>query len=186
MRTISLGLCTLQLFTITLLAADESGYVKAHGKPTGAGLFIDGKYVGPAGRFTLPEKYAITAGFHEITLRDPRYEDFTTKVSVQPGKTTKLSYKLKPAEPAKPPFGRLRFGGDGEESFLSVTSGDTGAVYLNGKFYGFVDELNNAGGGLLLNPGTYELHVVSQKFGDITKPVTIEANKVTLIPLAKK
>ena len=34
---------------------------------------------------------------------------------------------------------------------MSVTSGDIGAIYINDKFYGYVDELNNPGGGLLLN-----------------------------------
>jgi hypothetical protein len=186
MKLTVLGLSILLLFSAALPGADETGYIKARGKPTGAGLFVDGKYVGPAGRFTVPEKYQVAPGDHEVTLRDPRYEDFTTKVTVRPRKTTKISYKLKHVEPAKPPFGRLRFGGDGEESFLSVTAGDTGAVYINDKYYGFIDELNNAGGGLLLNPGTYNVHVVSDKFGDFTKSVTIEANKVTVIPLEKK
>jgi len=186
MRTIILCLCTVLFLASALPAADDSGYVKARGKPTGAGLFIDGRYIGPAGRFTVPEKYNIAAGDHEITLRDPRYEDFTTKISIRPRRTTKIHYQLKYVEPAKPPFGRLRFGGDGPESFISLTAGDTGAVYINDKYYGFVDELNNAGGGLLLNPGTYNVHVVSAKYGDFTKPVTIEAHKVTIIPLEKR
>jgi hypothetical protein len=186
MRPTILVLCVLLLFTAALLGADESGYIKARGKPTGAGLFLDGKYVGPAGRFTVPEKYAVAAGDHEITLRDPRYEDFTTKVTVRPRKTTKISYKMKYVEPAKPPFGRLHLGGDGEESFLSLAAGDTGAVYINDRYFGFVDELNNAGGGILLNPGTYNVRIVSAKYGDISRQVTIEANKVTVIPLEKK
>ncbi len=176
----------LFIFAGALLAADQSGYIKARGTPTGAGLFIDGKYVGPAGRFTVPEKYTLAPGDHEIALRDPRFADFSTKVTVQTGKTTKLHYKLQHVEPAKPPFGRLRFGGGEAESFISVAGGDTGAVYINGKYYGFVDELNNAGGGLLLNPGTYEVRVDSPRFGSTVKQVTIEANKVVVIPLEGK
>ena len=185
MRTPVLLFSTLLAFAVALPGADDMGYIRARGKPGNAGLFVDGKYVGPASRFTVPEKYAVEAGEREVTLKDPRYEDFTTKVTVRPGKTTKLSYRLKPVEPAKPPFGRLRFGGDGPESFISVTAGDTGAVFINDKFYGYIDELNNAGGGLLLNPGTYNLRVSSQKFGEITRTVTIEANKVTVVPLKR-
>jgi hypothetical protein len=59
-------------------------------------------------------------------------------------------------------------------------------VYINDKFFGYVDDLNNPGGGLLLNAGTYDLHIASPIFGDIRKKVTIEANKVTVIPLQKK
>ena len=149
-------------------------------------MFVDGKYIGPAGRFTVPEKYPVAAGEHEVTLKDPRYEDFSTKVTVRSGKTTKLHYKLKRVEPAKGPFGRLRFGGDGSESFISVTGGDTGPVYINDKFWGFVDELNNAGGGALLPVGEYTVRAETVNFGTVNQKVKIEANKVTVIPLTRK
>jgi hypothetical protein len=58
-------------------------------------------------------------------------------------------------------------------------------VYLNEKFYGYVDELNNVGGGLLLPPGTYRLKVDSPIYGTINQDVTLEANKVTVIPLKR-
>jgi hypothetical protein len=144
---------------------------------------VNGAYVGPASRFTVPEKYTCPTGDVEVTLRDPRYEDYTTKVNVRPNKTTKIKYSLKKLPEPQPPFGRLRLGGGEPESFLSVAAGDTGAVYLNDKFVGYVDELNNAGGGLLLKPGEYDLHIASPRFGEIRKKVTIEANKVTSVPL---
>jgi len=166
-----------------MLHAQANGYIKPYGKPSNAGVFINGQYVGPAHRFTLSEKYPAPAGEVEVSLRDPRYEDFTAKVKVEPNKTAKIHYTMKMLEPPKPPFGRLRLGGGEPESFISVAAGDVGAVYVNDHFYGYVDELNNAGGGLLLNPGTYNVRVASQKFGEIQKTVTIEANKVTVIPL---
>jgi hypothetical protein len=48
-----------------------------------------------------------------------------------------------------------------------------------------VDELNNLGSGILLNPGTDDLHIVSPVYGDIRQKITIEANKVTVVPLPK-
>ena len=182
-------LLTIMAVAVTLPAAakntDTNGYIKARGNPTGAGLFVDGKYVGPAGRFTVPERYAIEPGSHEVRLEDPRYEAFSTKVTVTAGKTAKLHFKLKKVEPPKPPFGRLRFGGGEPESFMSVAYGDISPVYLNGKFWGHVDEFNNVGGGMLLPPGTYQLSVNSPIFGEIKKDVTITAHKVTVIPLPK-
>jgi hypothetical protein len=176
----------LGLLAVAGATAQETGYIKARGKPGDAGVFVNGQYVGPASRFTVPEKYPAPAGEVEVTFKDPRYEDYTTKVTVRPKKTTKLHYSLKPVEPAKPPFGRFRLGGGEPESFVSVAAGDTGAVYINDKFFGYVDELNNPGGGILLNPGTYDLHVVSPIFGEIRQKITIEANKVTVVPLQKK
>ncbi len=176
----------LGVFALHCASAQDTGYVKAHGKPGDAGVFINGQYVGPAVRFTVPEKYSAPAGEVEVTFKDPRYEDFTTKVTVRPKKTTKIKYALKKLPEPKPPFGRFRLGGGEPESFISIAAGDTGAVYINDKFFGYVDELNNIGGGILLPPGTYDLHVVSPTFGDIRQKITIEANKVTVVPLVKK
>lgn len=170
----------------SFLAAQQNGYIKAYGAPPDAGLFLNGQYVGPAHRFTLSEKYSAPAGEVEVTFRDPRYEDYVTKVTVRPGKTTKIKYSMKKMEPAKPPFGRLRLGGGEPESLLSVAAGDIGAIYINDRFMGYVDQLNNAGGGLLLNPGTYDLRISSTRFGEIHQKVTIEANKVTVVPLKER
>src|SRR5437879_2731253 len=101
---------TLAAFAVAPALAQETGYVKARGKPGDAGVFINGQYVGPATRFTVPEKYPAPARDVEVTFKDPRYEDYTTKITVSRRKTTKLKYSLKPVEPIKPPFGRFRFG----------------------------------------------------------------------------
>ena len=172
-------------FGVSLLQGQDTGFVRAHGKPGNAGLFINGTYAGPASRFTVPEKYSSPAGEVEVTLKDPRYEDFTTKVTVRAKKTTKMKYALKPRELAKPPFGTFRLGGGEPESFLSISAGDIGAVYLNDRFFGHVDEFNNKGAGVLLNPGTYELHISSPTYGEIRQTITIEANKMTIVQLPK-
>lgn len=166
--------------------AQEPGRIKAVGKPGNAGVWIDGKYAGPASRFTVAEKYDVPAGEVEVVIREPRYEDFSTKVTVKSKKTTKVKYSLTKRELAKPPFGRFRLGGGEPESYISVTAGDTSPVLLNGRFYGYVDELNNAGGGILLNPGTYQLSFDSPIYGSVKQDITIEANKVTVVPLRRK
>src|ERR1022692_1259384 len=173
------------LVPAAVLYAQDTGYVKARGKPGSAAVFIDGKYIGPASRFTVPEKYATPAGEAEVTLREPRYEDYTTKVTVTARKTAKIHYSLKKLPVPEPPFGRFRLGGGEPESFLSVV-GDTGAVYINDKYYDYVDELNNAGGGLLLKPGTYDLHVVSPLFGTLERQIPMEAKKARIVPLRGK
>jgi PEGA domain-containing protein len=182
-RTITLAIFAAAVVLAAPGSAQDTGYIKAYGGPGDAGIWINGKYAGPAHRFTLSEKYPAPAGDVEVTFKEPLYEDYTVKTTVQPHKTSKVKYTMKKLEPPKPPFGRIRLGGGEPESFLSVAAGDTGAVYLNDKFVGYVDQLNNAGGGLLVNPGSYDVRVDSQKFGDIHQKVTVEANKVTVIPL---
>jgi len=181
MKFIALSL----LIGAAIPAAAQTGHIVAKGKPGDAGVFVDGKYLGPASRFTVPEKYDVEPGEREITIKDPRYEDFTTKVTVAPKKKATVKYTLKPVPPAQGPFGLLRLGGDGQESFMSVAAGDTGAVYINDKFYGYVDELNNKGSGLLLPVGKYRLRVDSPAYG-VNQDINIEADKTTLVPLAKK
>jgi len=166
--------------------AEDHGFVKASGHPGDAVVFLNQTYIGPATRFTVPEKYDAPAGEVQVTIREPRYQDFTTKVMVQPGKTVHLHYKLKAAELEKTPFGTFRLGGGEEDSLWSISSGDTGAVYINGRYCGYVDELNNVGSGLLLNPGTYDLHIDSPVYGNIDRKITVEANKTTVFPLSKK
>ncbi|MBM3785421.1 MAG: PEGA domain-containing protein [Acidobacteria bacterium] len=185
MRLKLFSVVALTALTLPLFAADGT-YVRIRSSPRGAGVFVDGKYVGPAGRFTVPEKYAIEPGSHEITLKDPRYEDFTLKVDAKAGQTTKVGAKMKKKEEPKGPFGRLRLKGGESESFWSVATGDIGAVYLNGMFVAHVDELNDIGGGLLVPAGTYELKVQSQIYGEFTRQVTIEAGKVNRVVYGKQ
>ena len=77
-------LLIVTLPVLTLTAADQ-GFIKARGKPGDAGIFVDGKYIGPASRFTVPEKYSVDAGSHDVAIRDPRYEEFSAKITVTPG-----------------------------------------------------------------------------------------------------
>ena len=56
-------------------------------------------------------------------------------------------------------------------------------MYVNDQYYGYVDELNNKGAGILMAPGTYNVHIDSPIFGDIRQSITITANKTTILPL---
>jgi hypothetical protein len=37
-----------------------------------AGVFLDGKYLGPAANFRVARTYQVPAGSHELKLEDPR------------------------------------------------------------------------------------------------------------------
>lgn len=156
------------------LAAQQAttGHLKTSVNPGRAGVFVDGKYVGPAANFKIARTYAVAAGEHEIRLVDPRYEELVTKVTIQAGKKTTLKETLKPLPPPKPPFGRLR----------TTNTDKFAAVYVNGKFMGHVDEFSNSGQGLLLNPGEYQVKIVPVSGGaPIERKITIEANKTIIV-----
>lgn len=160
------------LFVSAGFGADSMGYLKANVEPGRAGVFVDGKYIGPAKNFKVTRTYPLAPGEHEVRLAEPRYEEIVRKVNITAGKKTVLAEKMKALEPAKPPFGILRV--EHPDHFA--------AVYVNGRFMGHVDEFSNFAQGLQLNPGTYEVKVVPLSTGSpLTKSVTVEANKTVIV-----
>ncbi len=151
--------------------AQNSGYIKAKVDPGRAGVFVDGKYMGPAANFKVARKYAVAPGEHEVKLIDPRFEELTTKVTVAPGKTSVITEKLKALPPAKPPFGRIR----------TLTTDKFAAVYINDKFYGHADEFSNPGQALLLPPGDYTIRVVPATGSPHEEKIKVEAEKTVIV-----
>ena len=157
---------------IPVVAQQNTGYLKTKVDPGRAGVFIDGKYIGPAGNFGVGRKYAVAGGEHEVRLSEPRYEDVVTKVTIQAGKTAKLAETMKELPLAKPPFGTLR----------TISPDKFEAVYVNGKFVGHAGEFNNSVQGLQLNPGSYAVKIVPVAGGEgHEEQVKIEADKVTIV-----
>lgn len=150
----------------------DSAYVKTKVNPGRAGVFVDGKYVGPAANFRIARTYAVSPGRHEIRLIDPRYEEAATTVDVPAGKTATVSQTLKPLPPAKGPFGMLR----------TINSDKFAAVYINEKFYGHVDEFSNPAQGVLLPPGEYTVRIEPVGGGSVvSRKVRLEAGKTVVV-----
>lgn len=150
---------------------NASGYLVAKVNPGRAGVFVDGKYLGPASNFRVARTYSLPAGEHEVRLMDPRYQEVVTKVTIQAGKKTKLHQTLTAVPLAQPPFGRLR----------TISTDKFAAVYVNDKFCGHADEFSNSSQALLLNPGEYEVKVVPATGAPISTKVKIETDKTVIV-----
>ncbi len=149
----------------------DTAYLKVKTNTGRAGVFVDGKYLGPSANFRAAKKYAVTPGKHEIKLSDPRFEDVVTSQDFQAGKTTVVEGTLKPLPLAKGPFGVLR-----------VSSPDKfAAVYINEKFYGHAGEFNNVTQGILLPPGQYDVRVEPHSGSPVTSVAVIEAGKAVIV-----
>ncbi len=152
--------------------AQGTGYLKTNVHPGRAGVFVDGKYLGPAQNFGVARKYAVTAGEHEVRLADPRYEDLVAKITVQPGKTIKMNQALKELPAPKPPYGRIR----------TISADKYAAVFVNGKYMGHAGEFNNGVQGLMLNPGTYTVKIVPSAGGaGHEEQVKLDADKEVIV-----
>ena len=164
--------CLLALAGLPALCpAQETGSLSVKATTGRAGVFVDGKYLGPAANFRVARTYVVPAGDHELKLSDPRFEEFTTKVTIRPGKKTTVSETLKALPPAKPPFGRLR----------TESSDEFAAIYVNDRFMGHVDEFSNFAQALLLNPGEYTVKIVPASGSPVTQTVKIEADKTVIV-----
>lgn len=169
---VCLYLAAFILIPIVALQAADQGKLKTKVNPGRAGVFVDGKYLGPAANFAMARTYLLPAGEHEVKLVEPRYKEITTKVTITPGKTTVLSETMQALPLAKPPFGRLR----------TVASDKFAAVYVNDQFVGHVDEFSNFAQGLLLNPGEYIVRVVPTGGGQpYEEKVNIKENQVVVV-----
>src|SRR3954452_5260832 len=93
------------LIAASSLFAQQTGYLKTKVDPGHAGVFVDGKYLGPAGNFGVGRKYVLPPGEHKIKLVEPRYEDLETSVTIQEGKTVEVKQSMKALPVPKGPFG---------------------------------------------------------------------------------
>ena len=151
--------------------AQENGSLCVKANTGRAGVFVDGKYLGPAANFRVARTYPVAVGEHEVKLVEPRYEELTTKVTIQKGKKTTIHETLKELPPAKPPFGRLR----------TESTDKFAAVYVNDKYMGHADEFSNSAQGLLLNPGEYNVKIVPASGSPVTQTVKIETDKTIVV-----
>jgi PEGA domain len=159
------------LVAASSLYAQETGYLKTKVDPGRAGVFVDGKYVGPAGNFGVGRKYSLPAGEHKIKLVEPRYEDIETSVTVQAGKTVEVKQSMKALPTPKGPFGMLH----------TWSADKFAAVYVNEHFMGHAGEFNNPWQGLKLPVGEYTVRIEPPTGQAVTQKVKIEAEKSVMV-----
>ena len=167
-----LALTASLLLALSLpLAAQQTGTLKVKGVPGRAGIFVDGKYLGPASNFGMSRTYTVAAGEHDLKLAEPRYQEVVTKVTIEAGKTKVITQQMTALPVPKPPFGTIR----------THSSDKYAAVYINGKYYGHNDEFDNFAQGLLLPPGEYEVRLEPASGAPVVKKVTVVANQTVIV-----
>ena len=175
MRLFKFSLCAATLLAVCsglMAQPKDSAYLKTKVDPGRAGVFVDGKYIGPAANFGSSRKYALPAGHHEIRLVEPRYEEATSTVDLTAGKTVVVNQKLKALPEPKGPFGRLR----------THSPDKYAAVYINDKYYGHNDEFDNFAQGVLLPAGEYTVRIEPTSGGNpVSKKIQIEVGKTVIV-----
>ncbi|MEW5977394.1 MAG: PEGA domain-containing protein [Acidobacteriota bacterium] len=157
------------------------GKLKTKVKPADASVWIDDQYVGHADRFDGPgQELFLTPGEYDVTFSLAYYQNFKTRVKIEPDGVTVIQQQLQPSDEQRPtgPFGVVK---------IKSTPEHKVGVFVNGRFIGHADEMNGPAQELLLQPGTHKIELKYAGYQPYETTVTAEANtrqviEVTLQP----
>jgi PEGA domain len=146
-----------------------------------AGVWVDGQYVGHVSELNGNKKVLLLPGAHDIVVREAGYKDFDQKVTAQPGGVETVQVHLE-----KDPNAVYPSKTDSAEVKLKVDP-DRAAVFLDGKYVGYVHEFGGVGRSMLVAPGKHQIKVALVGYKDFTADVDLHAGetytlKTTLQP----
>lgn len=116
-----------------------------------AGVWVDGTYVGYLKELKGKKKVLLLPGTHEITARSSGYEDFTKKITVEPGQKELVVVVLRLIPGATVPkiTSSLR---------LDIHP-RRAAVFLDGRYVGHVDQFDGKSTPLLMSAGQHRIKI---------------------------
>ena len=143
------------LLPVPVHAANEvMGEIQFEGKyhvEQTSGVWVDGEYVGYLKELQGSKKVLLLPGEHVITVRQDGYQDFTQKLSVQPGQTEVVRVAMQ-----KAPTGLLP---DQLATVKIAVNPSRAAVFVDGLFVGHVGEFDGIGRGMLVASGTHRIEI---------------------------
>jgi PEGA domain len=116
-----------------------------------SGVWVDGQYLGYLKELNGSKKVLLLPGGHEVAVRQGGYEDFTQKVTVQPGEKSVV---------------RVRMAKDAGAQYPKVTAQielvvepQRAAVFVDGQLIGHVAEFEGLGKAFLVAPGKRKITI---------------------------
>lgn len=129
----------------------ELRFKGATGVEKGAGVWVDGVYVGYVKELKGDKKVLLLPGKHEVTARQSGYGDFIREVVVEPGQVQMVHVAMRLLPGARPPAITA-------EIKLTVDPGRA-AVFLDDNYIGHASEFGGALHSLLVSPGKHRIKV---------------------------
>jgi hypothetical protein len=123
---------------------------KSHVEKT-SGVWVDGQYVGYLKELKGSKKVLLLPGEHIITVRQDGYQDYTARVTVEPGQKQLVRVAMEKALTGPLPQVTA-------EVKIAVNP-SRAAVFLDGLFVGHVGEFEGAGRGMLVAPGSHQIRI---------------------------
>jgi hypothetical protein len=131
----------------------------------GAGIWIDGQYVGHVSELKGDKKILLLPGEHEIIARATGYTDSERRITIEPGRTFDLMVQL-----AKDP--QAQYAKVTSEIKLHVEP-DRAAVFVDGVFAGYVHEFGGVGRSMLVSPGKHDIKIALPGYQGFTAEVNL-------------
>lgn len=147
------------------------GILKTKIHPADAGVWIDGKYIGHADRFSGPgENLFLPPGEHEVRFTMVYFKDHVEKVVIREGEKTVIRRRLDPSDEKRPtgPFGKVK---------IHPAGALNAAVLVNGRHIGYADQMNKIAQTLLLEPGKHEIELRYEGYKPWKQTVEIQAGQ---------
>src|SRR5437867_11398548 len=134
-----------------------------------SGVWVDGQYLGYLKELKGSKKILLLPGEHEISVRQDGYEDFTRKLTLQPGEKQTVLVKMVKDLRFKMPLVTA-------EIKLSVNP-DRAAVFLDGLFVGHVGEFGGVAKSLLVAPGHRKITISLPGYQTFSTEVDLAPNQ---------
>ncbi len=128
-------------------------FVDANKVAKTSGVWVDGQYIGYLGELKGSSRLRLLPGEHEILVRQSGYDDFSRKVTIEPGVTLEVHAVMERDPRFQFPEKKTR-----AEVRLDVWP-ERAAVFLDGNFVGHVSEFYGFGHGMLVAPGKHTIKV---------------------------
>jgi hypothetical protein len=116
-----------------------------------SGVWVDGQYVGYLKELKGSKKVLLLPGEHVITVKQDGYEDFTTRVNLQPGEKRVVQVAMHKGVTGVMPAVKA--------TVKIEVNPSRAAVFLDGLFVGHVGEFEGAGRGMLVAPGQHTIRI---------------------------
>ncbi|AEH51704.1 PEGA domain-containing protein [Pseudothermotoga thermarum] len=151
-----------RIFNVTLTRATAT--LRIFTNPTGAQIYIDGRYVGTAPSNGL--SVTVDAGTRTITARLPDYEDAMTTVTINPGETRTVTLTLRPIP---------------RTGVLNIFTTPVGAsIFIDGRYVGTTTD---RGLSVTVDAGVREVKATYPDYEDKVISVEVRAGETKRIDL---
>ena len=154
----------------------ELRFVPSTSADKGAGVWVDGHYVGYVKELKGDKKVLLLPGKHDIVVRQAWYKDYVTEALLQPGQVHTITISL--AKDVRtspvPATGELK---------ISATPARA-AVFVDDQFAGHVDEFDGPGQAILLTPGHHRVRIALPGYLPFDNVVDLRANQKLKIETA--